>query len=565
MKTQTTKSQLDLTFTVLERAVIYARVSGDDTKKEERNIKGQLDMGREHCVEKGYRIVAELEEDPKKNTSGYEINLPVLNRIREMARNGEFDVLVVRELDRLSRNLAKQLIVEEELKRAGVRVEYVLAEYDDTPEGRLQKHIRATVSEYEREKIRERMVRGKQNKVKSGSVLVNNRPPYGYRSIKKYDKFVLEIDETEARIIRLIFEWYTKGEKKGQRPLSITRIVARLNEMHVPSPVDTGHRSPSVTKKRKKGEWCRSTVSRILKSETYSGIWHYNKATIKNGKWVYNPHEMLIAVKIPAIVGRDVWTLAQLRMEENKENAKRNLKYEYLMAKKVTCGCCGYKMASEARRQKDNLWLYYRCPARRNIDSTRECSLPTFPAKKVDDKIWEWVRSFFENEELLEAGIKRYRERNESETGPLKERLKVIDDLIKQHEKELSRLQRDYKAMKDSVAKRTKALLLNDIEEQEKTLDSLESQRNSVLAALEEAILSEKDLQAIRDYAAEVRAGLDIANASFPERRWLIEKLNVTVTLTVEDGQKIAYVQCVLGEDKPKRLQIETHNKSVTA
>jgi len=47
----------------------------------------------------------------------------------------------VRELDRLSRNLAKQLIVEEELKRAGVRVEYVLVEYDDTPEGRLQKHL----------------------------------------------------------------------------------------------------------------------------------------------------------------------------------------------------------------------------------------------------------------------------------------------------------------------------------------------------------------------------------------------------------------------------------------
>jgi hypothetical protein len=53
-------------------------------------------------------------------------------------------------------------------------------EYDDTPEGRLQKHIRATVAEYEREKIRERMVRGRNLKVKSGQVLTgaNNIPSF---------------------------------------------------------------------------------------------------------------------------------------------------------------------------------------------------------------------------------------------------------------------------------------------------------------------------------------------------------------------------------------------------
>ena len=57
----------------------------------------------------------------------------------------------------------------------------------------------------------------------------------------------------------------------------------------------------------------------------------------------------------------------------------------------------------------------------------------------------------------MEAGIRRYQERNESEVGSLKERLKMVDDLITQHEKELARLQRDNKAMKDSATKRTKA------------------------------------------------------------------------------------------------------------
>ncbi len=49
-----------------------------------------------------------------------------------MAAAHEFDVLVVREIDRLSRNLAKQLAVERELKNAGVQIEYALSAYPNT-------------------------------------------------------------------------------------------------------------------------------------------------------------------------------------------------------------------------------------------------------------------------------------------------------------------------------------------------------------------------------------------------------------------------------------------------
>jgi hypothetical protein len=43
-------------------------------------------------------------------------------------------------LDRLSRSLEKQLLEEEELKRNGLTVKYVLSQYPDTPEGDL--HLR---------------------------------------------------------------------------------------------------------------------------------------------------------------------------------------------------------------------------------------------------------------------------------------------------------------------------------------------------------------------------------------------------------------------------------------
>ena len=143
-----------------KRTVLYARVSGDDRGNDGRNLISQLDMCRDYAKQQGYVIAAELAEDDR-GASGAEIDLPQLNRIRKMAAAGEIDVLTVRELDRLSRNMVKQLIVEDELKRAGVTIEYVIGAYPDTPEGNLMKHVRATVAEYEREKITERMVRGR--------------------------------------------------------------------------------------------------------------------------------------------------------------------------------------------------------------------------------------------------------------------------------------------------------------------------------------------------------------------------------------------------------------------
>ena len=138
-----------------KRAVLYARVSSDDRGKDGRNLAGQLEMCREHAQSNGYQIVAELAEDDR-GASGASLDLEKLNQAIEMARAGGFDILVVREIDRFARSLAKQLIIEQELAQAGVRIEYVLGEYPDTPEGSLMKNVKASVAEYERLKIIER-------------------------------------------------------------------------------------------------------------------------------------------------------------------------------------------------------------------------------------------------------------------------------------------------------------------------------------------------------------------------------------------------------------------------
>jgi site-specific DNA recombinase len=523
----------------MKRAVLYARVSGDDRGREGRNLAGQLEMCRKYAREHGYLIVAELAEDDR-GASGAEIDLPQLNHVREMAQANEFDVLVVRELDRLSRNLAKQLIIEQELRRAGVGIEYVLGEYPDTPEGHLMKHVRATVAEYEREKINERMVRGRRQKAQAGHVMVHGKPPYGYKIEEVDGKQTLAIDEEEAQIVRLIFKWYVEGDVESS-PLSMHEITRRLSQAGV---LTKGDKDPNMVKTSERGKWQRSTVARMLHRETYAGVWHYGK---RNGT---NPDDYLIPVEVPAIVSRNMWLAAQARMEQNKADSKRNTRYNYLLRRRAICGDCGVKMSVRMTRngrgeKGRGVHFYYYCPARGNFQFVRRCPRPcSFRADHVDKIVWEWVKSFLLEPDTLAEGLRLQQAEQERANHPLQERLTVVDDLLVENRSQLERVLDLYLSGdfdKRMLAERKARL--------EKTIDSLERERANLAAQLETHAITDEHIQTVVEFAGEIARGLEETDKSFESQRRLIELLDVWVTLTVEEEQKVAYARCLLGED----------------
>jgi site-specific DNA recombinase len=525
-----------------KRAVLYARCSGDDRDTDGRNLRSQLEMARAYAQAKGYVIVAEISEDDR-GASGAAFELDGLNRVRQMAQAGEFDVLVPRELDRLSRNLAKQLIVEEELKRAGVQLEYVLGEYPDTPEGRLNKHIRATIAEFEREKIVERLVRGRRNKVKAGHVIVSRMAPYGYRVGEAEGKTALAIQESEAQIVRLIFTWYVCGDGEN-RPISLSAIAERLRG--VPTYSDLR----GTTRKRSQGVWAATVVRRMLKNETYAGVWHYGKKRVHNGHRVHNPPDQWLAVGVPPLVSREVWEAAQTRLATNKKDSMRNLKRSYLLSKRVTCGECGLKMAgTPIHTNRDDgrhyLYLYYRCPATRGKSYANECHLPLFSATEVDAVVWQWVKSFLTDPKALNCGLDEYRAARERENAPLRERLQVVSDLLDQNREQLARLLDLYLS-----GEFTKELLTDRKVRLETTIGALERERAGLTEVLEARTPTPAQIQAVQNFAARAAKGLVRAEDDISERRALIQDLDVQATLAVEDGQKVVYAQRLLGEQR---------------
>jgi site-specific DNA recombinase len=524
-----------------KRAVLYARVSSDDRGRDGRNLAGQLEMAREYAQKKGYAIVAELAEDDR-GASGASFELPKLGEVLEMAEAGDFDVLVPREIDRLSRNLAKQLVVEEELQRKGVEVDYVLGDYPDTPEGRLNKHIRATIAEYEREKIIERMARGRQLKVKAGNVIVHGKPPYGYNAVKVDGKSTLAIHEEEAKVVRLIYHWYTEGGDDGQR-MSLAAIARKLTEMGIPTYMNS--RDVKLDNNRPRADrWSTATVRNILVSETYSGTWYWGKGIGPSRK----PRSAWVPVEVPPIVSSESWEAAQERLEENRRKFRGTFEAaEYLVRQRVTCGHCALAMsACTVTNPRGQVRKYYRCPASKERGKYyRECDLPLFHASEVDAAIWQWLKERLSDPEQLEQGLLEIHQEREELNAPIRNRLIITEEILARNQAQLERLVDLYVSgefPKEVLAERKSRL--------ESLIADLESQKAEFMEHLASQSLTIEEIRTAKELAEQIGLRMDSMDADFAPRRQLVEILDLRATLAVEDDERVVYVSCHLGDDR---------------
>ena len=136
------------------RAAVYARVSTS-----EQTVDNQLLELRRYCEARCWSATEYLDE----GVSGAKDRRPALDQLVADARRRKFDTLVCWRLDRLGRNLKHLVTLLDELHALGIAF-VSLGEGIDctTPAGKLQLHILAALAEFERARIRERVVAGLQ-------------------------------------------------------------------------------------------------------------------------------------------------------------------------------------------------------------------------------------------------------------------------------------------------------------------------------------------------------------------------------------------------------------------
>src|SRR5216683_3933636 len=134
------------------KAALYVRVSTLD-----QNTENQAIELRRYIESRGWTAV----EYRDHGVSGAKDRRPALDRLVADAKRRRFDVLVVWRLDRLGRNLRHLDTLIDELTAVGVGFASMGEGIDtQTPAGRLQLHILASLAEFERERIRERVLAG---------------------------------------------------------------------------------------------------------------------------------------------------------------------------------------------------------------------------------------------------------------------------------------------------------------------------------------------------------------------------------------------------------------------
>lgn len=523
----------------MRRAVLYARVSGDDRSNSTSSLEGQLQDGRAYAKERGYTIVAELSED-QRGVSGARLDAPALNQALDMARRGEYDVLIARELDRLARNLGKQLVIEGELERAGVTIEYTAGGYDDTPEGQLNKQIRAVIAEYEREKIRERMVRGRRRAVRAGNVLVHGNTPYGYELVQEDGRAMLEIVPEQAAVVRLIYDLYTAGD-------SVRTVTLRLNELEIVPP------SVASGKRKKGGKWRYATVRRILQSETYAGRWYYGKWS---GPYQANDPEYHIAVKVPVIIERPLWEQAQQQATKNQVSSRRNRRHNYLMAgARLKCGVCHYTMSGKTGGS--NHHGFYACYHAYDHGRGHPCThKKQYRADVIDNLVWSWLEHLVLNPDpaVLAAGWQRYQEKAEDATAGICSQLEIAERELKKHQEQRERLLDLY--LDGNLDKNT---YLGRKGELDRIVTSLEGQQATLSAAIAEKVLTAGQIESITEFVREIAAGVPVVGSTFEGRRRVVELMDVRGVVTPPSPGREFATLALTGRLGGETFTIENH------
>jgi site-specific DNA recombinase len=391
-------------------AAIYARVSSERQRQDE-TIQSQTVGLRELAAERGLLLAEDLVFEDE-GFSGATLTRPALERLRDRAAEGAFEVLLCHAPDRLARRYAYQVLLLEELARVGVEVCFAKEpERGGTPEDELLRQFQGMIAEYERAQIAERTRRGKLHRARGGSVAVMSGAPYGYRYVKKSEHMegFWEINELEASVVREVFDRYVNDG------VSIGELARWLTDRGVPT--RTG-----------KARWDRSTIWAILRNPAYQGQAAFGKTKTserhggptrttrqrgeRHGRRLTRtdqPAEKWTLIPVPPLVTEQTFALAQARLADNKHFARRNTKELTLLQGVLICRECGYSCYRTWTQTSNKRINYYRCIGQdgwRHPDGKR-CTSHPVRADELDPLVWGEVRKLLEDPALVRAEIDR--------------------------------------------------------------------------------------------------------------------------------------------------------------
>ena len=514
------------------RAAVYARVS---TQKQGRDqtIDSQVEALRAWAETQGHELKREhIFTD--EGYSGSRLDRPALDRLRDAAREGEFDVVAVFSPDRLARRHAYQVLLLEELRRAGCDVAFVHRPISDDPHDQLLLQIQGAVAEYERAVLGERFRRGKLQKARAGHWIAG-QAPYGYRYVAARDAVPahLEVDEAEADVVRMLYGWLIEERT------TVRQILKRLA---------AGPWRPRSGKRL----WSNAVVHRILSDPVYTGTAYANRHVFVVPRKPRStgpragtptcrrprPREEWIAIRVPAIIDEATYESAKAQLAVNSTlSFRNNTRNEYLLRCLLTCRGCGLAMYGVTTYGKSGLAAhrYYKCHGKDTVARDRACRCTQTPAKvaELDAAVWGHVQALLEDPATLASRF--------DELARLSESRDDGQTAVGRWEAQLLRLGREEQRLVDAYQAE-----VIDLAELKARREQVVGRRHVLITQRDQEQRLRDERQAARAVWADLeafcrRVRSRLVEATFAERQRILQLL-VERVIVGEDSLEIRHV-----------------------
>lgn len=307
----------------------YIRVSTDKEGQKE-SPKNQKNAILQFISEKGYDLY-DFYVDVESGTTDDRENL---KRLIHDAKNKKFNLIVSKELSRLSRNVGLiyelKKIAEENLIPI-ITLDGQIDTSDPSKSGMFG--LYAWVFEQESQRISERVKTTFRVKSKNGKFM-GSIPPYGY--YVKDKKLYIRNDET-VEVVKTIFKKFLSG-------WGYDKIARYLSKKRYPTP-------SQVAGKKNAGQfWHGSTVKLILQNQHYVGDLvqcRETRVSITSKKRKTLPRDQWIVVKDThePIISREDFEKTQELIQSKQKKGRGKIKAQkHLFTNLLYCADCGKGM-----------------------------------------------------------------------------------------------------------------------------------------------------------------------------------------------------------------------------
>lgn len=383
------------------RFAIYGRKSVYSDKSD--SVDNQQRMCMDYAEFNFKECIKTFETYSDEGFTGGNMNRPGLKRLLEDVKAGVIDVIMVYQLDRISRSVKDFSNIYALLEEKNVMFISVKENIDtNTPIGKAMMYVTMVFAQMERENISARTADNLTGLAKKG-FWVGGNPPYGYvrERIKINGKMhtSITIDPEAAKYNEWIFDTFLKNNYslqsmetafKNQGVKTVNGAFFSISQLHkiltMPYCVEA---TPEVYDYFKKLGCQMDTGSPREIWDGTHGVMVYGRSTEKNTKHTLQPYgKWLVCIGYhKPFISAEKWLAVQERFRQNTFD--KTMKYDIPLLKGVLrCAKCGRLMAVSRKKTNSGITSHYYC-TKRMRQGADACDARWTKCSIINDKVIE--------------------------------------------------------------------------------------------------------------------------------------------------------------------------------